>query len=115
MHRLLLLVMLVCAITPTMGQPSAEALTAEVTDNVATEYAECAAYFAIVQGAFASSGKPTESANFKAASDKAAEFSVPRRFVWNLTGPAKSAGRADARAVRPGQGWPLAATRRAWP
>ena len=40
---------------------------------------------------------------------------VPRRFVWNLTGPAKSAGRADARAVRPGQGWPLAATRRAWP
>jgi hypothetical protein len=58
------------------AQPSAEAMTAEVTDNVATEYAECAAYFAIVQGAFQSSGKATEAAKYKEASDKAAAFSV---------------------------------------
>jgi hypothetical protein len=76
MHSIFLLLILVCAATPAMAQPSAEALTAEVTENVATEYAECAAYFAIVQGAFASSGKPAESAKFKAVSDKAAEFSL---------------------------------------
>lgn len=58
------------------AQPSAEAIAAEVTDNIATEYAECAAYFAIVQGAFANSGKPAESTKFKAASDKAAKFSL---------------------------------------
>jgi hypothetical protein len=58
------------------AQPSAEAMTAEVTDNVATEYAECAAYFAMVQGAFQSSGKAIEAAKYKEASDKAAEFAV---------------------------------------
>jgi type VI protein secretion system component Hcp len=40
---------------------------------------------------------------------------VPRRVEWSLTGTAESAVRADARAVWPGQGWPFAATRRAWP
>lgn len=61
---------------PSAAQPSVEAITAEVTDNVATEYAECAAYFAVLQGAFANSGKAAESAKSKAASDKAAEFSL---------------------------------------
>jgi len=64
MYRILLLT-LACTIPSAKAQPSAEALTAEVTDNVATEYAECAAYFAIVQSALANSGKPTESAKFK--------------------------------------------------
>ncbi|MDP2066595.1 MAG: hypothetical protein Q8K38_11570 [Burkholderiaceae bacterium] len=58
------------------AQPTAEAMTAEVTDNVATEYAECAAYFAVVQGAFQSAGKEAEAKKFKAASDKAARFSL---------------------------------------
>ena len=75
MHRIPLLA-LVFVSSLSAAQPSAEAITAEVTDNIATEYAECAAYFAVLQGAFASSGKPTESAKFKAASDKAAEFSL---------------------------------------
>ncbi len=61
---------------PSAAQPSAEAISAEVTDNIATEYAECAAYFAILEGAFASSGKSAESAKLKAVSDKAAEFSL---------------------------------------
>lgn len=58
------------------AQPSVDAITDEVTDNIATEYAECAAYFAVLQGALASSGKPADSAKFKAASDRAAEFSL---------------------------------------
>lgn len=58
------------------AQPSVDTITAEVTDNIATEYAECAAYYAVLQGAFANSGKPAESAKFKAASDRAAEFSL---------------------------------------
>ncbi|MDM7950365.1 hypothetical protein [Hydrogenophaga sp.] len=58
------------------AQPTAEAMTAEVTDNVATEYADCAAYFSIVQGAFQSSGKENEAKKYKDASDKAAEFSL---------------------------------------
>jgi hypothetical protein len=58
------------------AQPSPEAMTNEVTDTVATEYAECSAYFGIVQGAFASSGKSQQSAKFKELSDKAAEFSL---------------------------------------
>ncbi len=58
------------------AQPSAEAMAVEVTDNVATEYAECAAYFAIVQGAFQGSVKSVEAAKYKEASDKAANFSV---------------------------------------
>lgn len=59
-----------------IGQPSAEAISAEVTDNVATEYAECAAYFAVVQGAFQSAGKANDAKKYKEASDKAAEFSL---------------------------------------
>ena len=67
----------IASLTPLVAaQPSAEAMAAEVTDNVATEYAECAAYFAIVQGAFQSSGKATEGAKYKEASDKAAAFSL---------------------------------------
>lgn len=58
------------------AQPSPEAMTHEIADNVATEYAECSAYFGIVQGAFASSGKSQQSAKFKEVSDKAAEFSL---------------------------------------
>lgn len=75
MYRILLLA-LVFASFPSAAQPSVEAITAEVTDNIATEYAECAAYFAILQGAFANSGRPTESDKFKKASDEAAEFSL---------------------------------------
>lgn len=58
------------------AQPTADEIIAEVMDNIATEYAECAAYFAVLQGTFAHSGKPTESAKYKEASDKAAEFSL---------------------------------------
>ena len=58
------------------AQPTAEAMTAKVIDNVATEYADCAAYFAVVQGAFQSTGKETEAKKYKEASDKAAEFSL---------------------------------------
>ena len=75
MHRILLLA-LAFASSSLAAQPSVDAITAEVTDNIATEYAECAAYFAVLQGAFANSGKPAESAKFKAASDRAAEFSL---------------------------------------
>ena len=58
------------------AQPSVEAMTAEVTDNVATEHAECSALFAIAQGAFLSSGKRPEAAKFKDASNYAAQFSL---------------------------------------
>jgi hypothetical protein len=75
MYRVLLLA-LAFASSSLAAQPSVDAITAEVTDNIATEYAECAAYFAVLQGSFANSGKPAESAKFKAASDRAAEFSL---------------------------------------
>lgn len=71
-----LLFALICGCAQALAQPSPDVLVAEVTDNVATEYAECAAYFAIIQGAFANSGKPVESAKYKEASDKAAQFSL---------------------------------------
>lgn len=75
MYRVLLLA-LAFASSSLAAEPSVDAITAEATDNIATEYAECAAYFAVLQGAFANSGKPAESAKFKAASDRAAEFSL---------------------------------------
>lgn len=75
MYRILLIALAFVSF-PSAAQPSVEAITAEVTDNIATEYAECAAYFAILQGAFANSGKSAESTKFKEASDKAAEFSL---------------------------------------
>lgn len=64
------------ACTFARAEPTPAAIAAEVTDNVAMEYAECAAYFSIVSGAFSSSGKPAEAPKFKDASDKAALFSL---------------------------------------
>lgn len=75
MYRVIFLA-LAFASSSLAAQPSVDAITAEVTDNIATEYAECAAYFAVLQGALANSGKPADSAKFKAASDRAAEFSL---------------------------------------
>ncbi|MFO1300788.1 MAG: hypothetical protein U1F17_10470 [Burkholderiaceae bacterium] len=74
MPRELLLAPL-CVTPCVFAQPSPEAFKAEVTDNVATEYAECAAYFAIVQGAFESSGRTAEATKYKEVSDKAFQFS----------------------------------------
>ena len=59
-----------------MAQPSVKAMTDEVTDNVATDYAECSAYVAIIQGAFANSNMQIETRKFKDASDRAAQFSL---------------------------------------
>jgi hypothetical protein len=58
------------------AQPSAAELTAEVTDNVSTEYVECAAYFAVVQDAFSKSGNAAASAKYNEVSDKAAQFGL---------------------------------------
>nr|WP_315203342.1 hypothetical protein [uncultured Albidiferax sp.] len=71
-----LVALLVIAGTPLMAEPTPAAMAAEVTDNVAMEYAECAAFFSIVNGAFLSSGKATQAAKFKETSDKAAMFSL---------------------------------------
>jgi len=58
------------------AQPSIETMVAEVSDNVASEYAECSAFFAITQGALLSSGKDADAAKFKDASNQAAQFSL---------------------------------------
>jgi len=74
--RLLSIFAVILVSLEAFAQPSAEAMAAEVSDNVATEYAECAAYFSVVQGAFLNSGKTTEAQQYKGVSDKAAEFSL---------------------------------------
>lgn len=69
-------ILLTIAVTAANAEPSVAEIAAEVTDNVAMEYAECAAFFSTVSGAFASSGKAAEGAKFKEASDRAALFSL---------------------------------------
>ena len=74
--RALVALSISCAALITAAQPSANQLTAEITDNVAMEYAECAAFFAIVEGAFQNAGKTAAAEKYKEASDKAAHFSL---------------------------------------
>lgn len=68
----------IIALLPLIGaaQPSPTEFAAEVTDNVSTEYVECAAYFAVVQGAFVKSGDAPAATKYKEASDKAAQFGL---------------------------------------
>jgi hypothetical protein len=74
--RTLVSILVAVACTSAKAEPTAAAMAAEVTDNVAMEYAECAAFFSILNDAFSSSGKATEAPKFKEASDKAALFSL---------------------------------------
>jgi len=74
--RALLTLCMILSGTPLIAQPNPVAIADEVTDNVAMEYAECAAFFSIVHGAFSNSGKPAEAVRFKETSDKAAMFSL---------------------------------------
>ena len=74
--RALVPALVAIACTFARAEPTPAAIAAEVTDNVAMEYAECAAYFSIVSRAFSSSGKSTEAPKFQDASDKAALFSL---------------------------------------
>jgi hypothetical protein len=74
--RALFAAFLAVTVTTSVAQPTPAAMAAEITDNVAMEYAECAAYFSIVNGAFSSSGKSAEAIKFKERSDKAALFSL---------------------------------------
>lgn len=74
--RKLTIVLVAFIYMPLHAEPTPSAMAAEVTDNVAMEYAECAAFFSIVHGAFVSSGKATEATKFKETSDKAALFSL---------------------------------------
>lgn len=74
--RVFVLSLIAIAYTFANAEPTPAAMAAEVTDNVAMEYAECAAYFSVVSGAFSGSGKPTEATKFNDTSDKAALFSL---------------------------------------
>lgn len=67
---------MMCIAFTAWAQPSADQVTVEVTDNVAMEYAECSAYFAIAQGALQNSGNIAAAEKYKAASDQAAHFSL---------------------------------------
>lgn len=58
------------------AQPTQAELAAEITDNVSTEYVECAAYFSMVQGALTNSGNQALAKKYKEFSDKAAEFGL---------------------------------------
>ena len=72
MHTLFVIILVtVCGFAK--AEPTANEIVAEVTDNVAMEYAECSAYFSIVSGAFKSS---VEATKFKETSDQAAIFSL---------------------------------------
>lgn len=74
MHRILLLT-LAFASSSLAAQPFVDAITTEVTDDIAAGYAECAAFFLILKGASEKSGKLTESAKLEAAYGRAAEYS----------------------------------------
>lgn len=75
MPRTLLLALL-CVSPCVLAQPTASAIADEITDNIATEYAVCAAYFAIAQGGMESTGSHEHAAKYKEASNTAAQFSL---------------------------------------
>jgi hypothetical protein len=64
MHSLSVLMLLASSIV-NAGQPTQAELAAEITDSVSTEYVECAAYFAVVEGALTKSGKQEAAKEYK--------------------------------------------------
>ena len=75
MVRAQFIIILAMACNSSLAGPTASELAAEITDNIAMEYAECSAYFTIVSGAFERSGKLDEARKFEELALEATKFS----------------------------------------
>lgn len=76
MRTLLAIILALASTLSCAAQPTPADLAAEVSDNVSVEYVECAAYFAIVQGAVEKSSNAASAIKYSQVSDKAAQFGL---------------------------------------